>query len=109
MRIPADDDAGRCRHLYCRALRRARHIDPGCASNFTSFALGPLAIRLQRWGLGRVTSVVIVVLLAFVALGGFGVLIGSQLVQLAKNLPTYQSNIHTKRFAPCNRQPATMA
>ncbi len=61
-----------------------------------SFALGPIAIRLRRWGLGRVTSVVIVVFLAFVGLGGFGVLIGSQLVQLVKNLPTYQNNIHTK-------------
>lgn len=61
-----------------------------------SFALGPIAIRLRRWGLGRVTSVVIVVLLAFVGLGGFGVLIGGQLVQLVKNLPAYQYNIHTK-------------
>ena len=58
-----------------------------------SFALGPLATRLRRWGLGRVAGVSITVLLAFVALGGLSVLVGSQIIQLARDLPSYQYNI----------------
>ena len=61
-----------------------------------SFALGPIAIRLRRWGLGRIPSVLVAVCLAFLGLGGFAVLVGSQSVQLVQQLPTYQSNIQVK-------------
>ncbi|WP_169728423.1 AI-2E family transporter [Geminicoccus roseus] len=61
-----------------------------------SFALAPLALRLQRLGLPRVPAVLMVVLVAFVGLGGFGMLVGSQLVQLADNLPQYQGNVAAK-------------
>lgn len=61
-----------------------------------SFVLGPLASRLRRWGLGRIPAVLIVVCLAFLVLGSFAVLVGSQVVQLVQNLPTYQSNIQAK-------------
>lgn len=69
---------------------------PFAVAILLSFALGPIAIRLRRWGFGRVPSVLIVVFAAFVAMGGLGILIGSQLIQLVRNLPTYQSNIHAK-------------
>ena len=61
-----------------------------------SFALGPMANRLRRWGLGRIPAVLLVVFLAFLGLGGFAVLVGNQVVQLVKHLPTYQSNIQAK-------------
>ena len=69
---------------------------PFAVAILLSFALGPLASRLRRWGFGRVPSVLIVVFAAVLALGCFGVLVGSQVVQLVRNLPTYQYNIHAK-------------
>lgn len=61
-----------------------------------SFVLTPIVSRLQRWRLGRIPSVLAVVVLLFVAVIGFGAVVGSQLGDLADNLPTYQRNIHTK-------------
>ncbi|UEM18930.1 AI-2E family transporter [Skermanella mucosa] len=61
-----------------------------------SFALAPIVIRLRRWGLGRVLSVILVVLLMFTAILGFGTLVASQLVDLARNLPNYEQNIRAK-------------
>jgi predicted PurR-regulated permease PerM len=61
-----------------------------------SFALAPIVVRLRRWGLGRVPSVILVVLLMFMVLLGFGTLVASQLVDLAQNLPNYEQNIRAK-------------
>jgi predicted PurR-regulated permease PerM len=61
-----------------------------------SFALGPVATRLRRWGLGRIPSVILVVVTAAAAIGGLGILVGSQVVELADNLPAYQQNIASK-------------
>lgn len=61
-----------------------------------SFILGPLVIRLRRWGLSRVLAVLPVVGLAFALIGGFAILVGSQLAQLTSELPTYQENIEAK-------------
>lgn len=61
-----------------------------------SFALAPLVSRLRRLGLPRVPAVLGVVFLAFAAIGGFGLLVGSQLSQLTDNLPVYQQNIRAK-------------
>ncbi|CBS90153.1 AI-2E family transporter [Azospirillum lipoferum] len=60
------------------------------------FVLTPIVSRLERWHLGRVPSVLAVVVLLFMAIIGFGAVVGSQLGDLAENLPTYQRNIHTK-------------
>ncbi|MBK1842767.1 AI-2E family transporter [Azospirillum sp. YIM B02556] len=60
------------------------------------FVLTPIVTRLERWRLGRVPSVLAVVALLFLAIIGFGAVVGSQLGDLADNLPTYQRNIHTK-------------
>lgn len=60
------------------------------------FVLTPIVSRLERWRLGRVPSVLAVVLLLFLAIIGFGAVVGSQLGDLADNLATYQRNIHTK-------------
>jgi predicted PurR-regulated permease PerM len=61
-----------------------------------SFTLAPIVIRLRRWGLGRIPSVVAVVLLLFVALLGLGSVVATQLTDLATNLPTYEWNLRSK-------------
>jgi predicted PurR-regulated permease PerM len=61
-----------------------------------SFMLAPLVMRLRHWGLGRIPSVVIVVLLSFTFLGIIGSVMVSQLSDLAHRLPGYEQNIHEK-------------
>ena len=61
-----------------------------------SFMLAPIVIRLRRWGLGRIPSVLAVVLLLSVALLGLGSIFASQVVHLADNLPGYEWNLRTK-------------
>lgn len=61
-----------------------------------SFVLAPLVLLLRRLHIARVPSVIIAVLIAFIVILGIGTLIGSQLAQLAENLPQYQSTIAEK-------------
>ena len=61
-----------------------------------SFMLAPIVIRLRRWGLGRIPSVLAVVLLLLVALLGLGSIVASQAVHLAENLPRYEWNLRAK-------------
>ena len=55
-----------------------------------------MVVRLRRLGLGRIPAVLAVVLLLFVALLGLGAIVGSQIVHLAENLPTYEWNLRSK-------------
>jgi predicted PurR-regulated permease PerM len=79
------------------ALYLAREVlIPVTLAVLLSFALAPLAGLLQRLRLGRVPSAV---LAAAAALGLFlalGALIGTQLAQLARDVPRYQSTIERK-------------
>ena len=61
-----------------------------------TFILAPLAGWLRRFRIPRVPSVLLIVLVASSGIGGIGLLIGSQIVELARNLPTYQQNIANK-------------
>ena len=61
-----------------------------------SFVLAPLALMLRRWRIGRVTSVIVAVLLAFLVICGIAALIGGQVAQLAENLPRYEYTINRK-------------
>lgn len=61
-----------------------------------SFVLAPLVLMLRRWRIGRVTSVVVAVLLAFLVICGIATLIGGQVAQLAENLPRYEYTINRK-------------
>ena len=61
-----------------------------------SFVLAPLVLLLRRLHIPRVPSVIIAVLIAFIVILGIGTLIGSQLAQLAENLPQYQTTIVEK-------------
>ena len=61
-----------------------------------SFALAPSVLLLRRCHLGRVPSVIAVVVIAFGAVSGLGFLLGSQLAHLAGNLPEYEYNVTEK-------------
>ncbi len=61
-----------------------------------SFLLAPLVTRLQRVGVPRVLAVLLIALLAFLVVGALALLLGVQAVQLAAELPSYQSNILAK-------------
>ena len=60
------------------------------------FALAPPVLLLRRWHFGRVPSVIVVVVLAFLMIVGIGSFVGSQLAHLAGELPGYQTNIAQK-------------
>ena len=60
------------------------------------FILDPLVTRLRRWRLPRSLAVVLVMLCTVLLLGGTSLFVGAQVVQLSKNLPTYQSTIQGK-------------
>ena len=64
-----------------------------------SFLLSPVADLLTRLGVGRKTSVVFLVILAFLVLGAGAYAIGSQLNALAHQIPLYKDNIREKARA----------
>jgi predicted PurR-regulated permease PerM len=61
-----------------------------------TFVLTPAVSALQRRGLGRLPSVLIVVVLALLLLGGAGYVISRQLDNLVSNLPNYKDEIIKK-------------
>src|SRR5258705_5007204 len=61
-----------------------------------AFALAPLVVRLRRFGVGRFSSVFLSGVLALAIIGGIGAFVGTQMMQLANELPTYQSNLAQK-------------
>ncbi|MGF9757353.1 AI-2E family transporter [Microvirga sp. 0TCS3.31] len=61
-----------------------------------SFALTPLVNWLRRLKLPRIAAVIIAVTLAFILIGGIAFVVGRQIVQLANNLPSYQTTITEK-------------
>lgn len=63
---------------------------------FLTFILSPLVTRLDRWGLGRVPAVLVVVVAVGIFLAGLFGIVGSQLYSLANDLPNYQANIRDK-------------
>lgn len=69
---------------------------PFAVAVLLSFVLAPLITRLRRVGVPRVPSVLLVVIFAFTMIGAIGAVVGTQLVSLAHNLPTYQENIKKK-------------
>lgn len=61
-----------------------------------TFLLSPLACALERMALGRVPSVILVVVLTFSLLGGIGWIVTLQFGSLANELPKYTGNIRQK-------------
>src|SRR5215475_8584856 len=63
---------------------------PIAVSILLTFLLTPVADSLERLGLGRVLSVILIVLLAFSFLGTVGWIATRQLTIVANDLPTYR-------------------
>ena len=61
-----------------------------------TFVLAPLVRLFESWSLGRIPSVVIVVVSAILVIFGIGSFIGGQVAQLAEKLPQYQFIIQHK-------------
>ena len=61
-----------------------------------AFLLAPLVSSLQRIRLPRIVAVVVVIAAFAAILGSVGWLAGSQLIQMAGDLPKYQANIDAK-------------
>lgn len=61
-----------------------------------SFLLAPLIKKLERLKIGRVASVLAATMLAFSVIGGLGYIVGGQLIDLAKELPNYKTNLRAK-------------
>jgi predicted PurR-regulated permease PerM len=60
-----------------------------------SFLLAPVVRWLRRWRVGRITAVVLTVMVAFLAIAGFAAVIVGEVSSLAQQLPEYQYNIDT--------------
>jgi predicted PurR-regulated permease PerM len=61
-----------------------------------SFLLAPVVRWLRRLQIGRVTSVGLTVLVAFLAIAGFAAVIVGEVSSLAQELPGYSYNLQTK-------------
>ena len=66
---------------------------PVALATLFAFLLSPVVDLLDRWGAGRATSVLAVVLLSLCLVGGVGWVLLRQLVSLADELPQYSANI----------------
>ncbi len=83
--------------LAIGALYLGREIFvPFALAILLSFVLTPLVNWLRRWKVPRIAAVLIAVSLAFVVVAGIALIVGRQLVQLATNLPNYQTTITEK-------------
>lgn len=61
-----------------------------------SFGLSPMIGWLGRIGLPRIVSVIAVMAVVAAAVGGLGLLLGTQMRSLAEQLPAYRTTIHDK-------------
>ena len=61
-----------------------------------SFMLAPLVAKLRCHHVPRIPAIILTVVLAIGLIGGLSVVVGSQVVTLAKNLPSYQFTIQEK-------------
>lgn len=61
-----------------------------------AFLLTPAVTRLEGLRLGRVPSVIAVMIVSLSLVGGVGWIVGNQLIDVINELPNYTSNIRTK-------------
>jgi predicted PurR-regulated permease PerM len=69
---------------------------PVALAMLLTFLLSPVAGALERLALGRVVSVILLVVLTFSLLGGIGWIVSLQFSNLANELPKYTVNIRQK-------------
>src|ERR1700752_4615837 len=83
--------------LLVATLRYARDVlVPLFLAILLTFVLSPLASRLEKAGLRRTFSVVIVSVLFIAAAVGLAVVVGHQVVNVASEIPLYRDNIDRK-------------
>lgn len=83
--------------LVTASLYWARDVlIPIALATLLTFLLNPVANVLQRWGLGRVASVLLVVVLAFSLIAGAGWALAQQVSTLGNDVPTYTAAIKEK-------------
>src|SRR5438046_9190265 len=79
------------------ALYVAREVlVPLALAVLITFLLTPAVRRLEKWRLGRVASVLIVVILGLGLVGAIGWIVEQQFVQIANELPNYRDQIRNK-------------
>ena len=79
------------------ALYLAREVlIPITLAILLSFLLTPVVELFRRWHLGRVPAVLVAMMLALTVIVGVGGVIGSQVAQLATNIPQYGVTIERK-------------
>src|SRR5271155_6172851 len=61
-----------------------------------TFLLTPLVTGLERLKLGRIPSVILVLVVSFSLIGGVGWIVANQLIESVNQLPGYTSNIRDK-------------
>ena len=71
-------------------------IMPLALAVFFAFVLTPMVSWLQRRGLHRVPSVILVVGVSLIAFGAVGFVVGRQVVQLTQSLPDHAERIKSK-------------
>jgi predicted PurR-regulated permease PerM len=71
-------------------------LEPLAIAALLGFILAPPIRRLRQYHVGRVSSVIIVVVLALAVIGALGFLMETQIARLAGELPQYQSNLSRK-------------
>jgi predicted PurR-regulated permease PerM len=83
--------------LAIAALYFGREIFvPLALATLLGFLLDPLVSRLRRWRFARWLAVSVVVSMTIGVVGVTSLFVGSQLVALGREVPTYQSTIQTK-------------
>jgi predicted PurR-regulated permease PerM len=81
--------------VACLYLAQAVLI-PIALAILLTFVLGPATTALQRAGLGRATSVALVMVFVVCLLGAVGWIVAGQITTLAAELPKYRHNIIQK-------------
>lgn len=71
-------------------------FEPLAIAGLLSFILAPLIRKLRKWNLGKVPSVILVVLFAISAIAGLGFVMATQITDLAGELPKHESNLRAK-------------
>ncbi len=69
---------------------------PLSLSILLAFLLTPSVKRLEALRLGRILSVILVLVVSFSAIGGVGWIVANQLIDVINQLPNYTNNIHKK-------------
>jgi predicted PurR-regulated permease PerM len=83
--------------LSVAALYFAKDIlVPFCLAVLFSFLLAPVVKGLERWRLGRVPSVALVLVVALSLAAGIGWIVSDQLIDVISQLPSYKENIQKK-------------